>query len=254
MPKRIHYQTEIELDINQDMIKDAQSIIKTTLEKVWPDTYFADLDPEDYIEIVTDLWTRHYIDSDITKEAISKIKASNPPSNLKIYLVFNLFDDDDNLIIDYSEMRQTPLFRAYLPTKDLWDTYVYDIQTKKFQSLEVIEPAYIEEIKQGMSEKERMDLDETILQSYGFHNRLLEITPKKILLYTAQHPDVISQWNKSGIIPKGMYFTDKMQRAEYYWTEGDIIVDYRLPENQLTMTSEFGGAKEYVTIEDIHIK
>jgi len=197
------------------MVKDAQSLITTILEKVWPETYIADLDPRDYIDIVIDLWTKYYIDSSSTKDAISKIKSANPPSNLKIYLVFNLFDDEDNLLIDVSEIRIEPLFRAYLPTNDLWDTYIYN-QIHKFQSLEIIEPAYIEDIKQVMTDKEKMDLDELILQSYGFHNRLLGILTKKILLYTAQHPDKINQWNKSRIIPKGIYFTNKMQRAEYY--------------------------------------
>ena len=253
MNKRIHFQTEIRIDTRLDMIKEAKSLITTTLEKVWSDTYFADLDPDDYIDIVVDLWTRYYIDSDITKEAISKIKSANPPPNLKIDLVFNLFDDEDSLLIDYSEIRREALFRAYLPTTDLWDTYAYDIHTRKFESLEIIEPSYIEEIKLGMSEKEKMDLDELILQAYGFHNKLMGITTKKILLYTAQHPDIISQWHKTGI-PKNTYFTDKMSRAEYYWEDGDIIVDYRLSEDKLVMTSEFGGAKEYVTIEDIHIK
>ena len=254
MSRKIHYQTEIKLDIQIDMVKEAKSLITTTLEKVWPDTYFADLDPEDYIDIVTDLWIRFYIDSDITKEAISKIKLSNPPKDLNIYLTLNLFDDEDNILIDYSEIRQEPLFRMYLPTKDLWDTHAYNIHTRKFESLEIIEPAYVKEIKQGMSEKEKMDLDDLILQAYGFHNRLMEVTAKKILLYTAQPPDKISQWNKAGIIPKGTYLTNNMQRAEYYWEEGDIIVDYRVPEDKATMTSEFGGAKEYVTIEDIPIR
>lgn len=254
MPRKIHYQTEIKLDIQSDMVKDAQSLISTTLEEVWPDTYFAELDPQDYIDIVVDLWTRYYIDSISTKEAISKIKSANPPSSLKIYLVFNLFDDEDSLLIDYSEIRKEPLFRAYLTTRDLWDTYSYNHTYQKFESLEIIEPAYIAEIKQGMSEKEKMDLDETILQAYGFHNKLLEITTKKILLYTAQPPDKIDQWNKKGIIPKGTYFTDKMSRAEYFWEEGDIIVDYHIPEDKIVQTSEFGGAKEYVTIEDIKIK
>src|SRR3990167_4474714 len=72
MPRKIHYQTEIKLDIQSDMTKEVQSLISTTLEKVWPDTYFAELDPDDYIDIVVDLWTRYYIDSDITKDAISK--------------------------------------------------------------------------------------------------------------------------------------------------------------------------------------
>lgn len=254
MNKKIHYKTDIKLDIYSDLSKDAQSLISTTLEEVWPDTYFAELDPQDYIDIVVDLWIRYYIDSDITKEVISKIKSANPPPNLKIYLVFNLFDDDDNLLIDYSEIRKEPLFRTYLPTKDLWDTYSYDNKTKKFQSLEIIEPAYIDEIKQGMTEKEKMNLDEIILKAYGFHNRLLNVTTKKILLYTAQNPDIISQWNRKGIIPKGTYFTNKMHRAEYYFEVGDIIVDYRLPEDKIVQTSEFGGAKEYVVIEDIHIK
>lgn len=254
MPNKIHYQTELKLDIQSDMIKEAQSLISTTLEKVWPDTYFAEFDVDDYIDIVVDLWNRYYIDSSSTKEAISKLKSANPPPNLKIYLVFNLFDDEDNLLIEYSEIRTEPLFRSYLSTKDLWDTYAYDSHSHKFQSLEIIEPAYVREIKQGMTEKEKMDLDETILQAYIFHNRLLGITQKKILLYTSQHPDIINEWNKKGIIPKGTYLTDKMQRAEYYWEVGDIIVDYRISEDKITQTSEFGGAKEYVSIEDIQIK
>lgn len=253
MPK-IHYKTYIKLDIFSDFNKDAPKIIAETLEKVWPETYFSDLDIKDYIDVVTDVWTRYYINSDITKEAISKIKTANPPKDLKIYLEFNLFNNEDDLLIDYSEINTAPLFRASLPIRDLWDTYVYNPNTKKFESLEIIEPSYINEIKQGMSEKEKMKFDELILQSYGFHNRLLGITLKKILLYTAQQPDIISDWNKKGIIPKGIYLTDKMSRSEYYWEEGDIIVDYRLPEDKLVMTSEFGGAKEYVTIEDIPIK
>lgn len=254
MPRNIHYQTEIKLNVQSDMIKDAQSLMTTTLEKVWPSTYIADLDPQDYIDIVVDLWIRYYVDSSSIKEAVSKIKSANPPPNLKIYLVFNLFDDEDNLLIDQSEIHTEPFFRAYLPTKDLWDAYIYDIRTHKFQSLEIIEPAYIEEIKHAMTEKEKMDLDEVILQSYGFHNRLLGVAIKKILLYTAQPPKVVDDWNKKGIIPKGTYFTSHMSRAEYYFDIGDIIVDYRLPEDKLTMTSEFGGIKEYVVIEDIHIK
>lgn len=254
MPVRIHYKTEIKLDIFSDLTKDASYLIPDTLRKVWPETYFSDFDVDDYIDIVTDIWTRYYINSDITKEAINKIKNANPPKDLKIYLEFNLFDDDDNLIIDYSEVRTEPLFRALLPTKDLWDTYIYDSKTKKFESLEIIEPSYVDEIKQGMTEEEKSKLDDLILQAYSFHNRLLGITAKKILLYTAQPPKVIDDWNKIGFIPKGTYFTDKMSRAEYYWEEGDTIVDYRLSEDKLAMTSEFGGAKEYVTIEDIPIK
>lgn len=254
MPKRIHYQTEIHLDIYSDLQTEASKLISDTLRKVWSETYIADLDVEDYIDIVKDLWLNYYISSDNTKEAIIKIRDANPPKDIKIYLVFNIFDGEDNLKIDYSEIETTPLFRAYLPTKDLWDTYIYNSKTEKFESLEIIEPAYIEEIKSTMSDIEKSKFDDIILKAYGFHNRLLGITPKKILLYTAQPPDGISEWNKKGIIPKGTYFTDKMQRAEYYWEEGDIIVDYRLSEDKLAMTSEFGGAKEYVTIEDIPIK
>jgi hypothetical protein len=92
-----------------------------------------------------------------------------------------------------------------------------------------------------------------ILQCYGFHNRLMGIMTKKILLYTSQPPNIIDDWNKKRFIPKGVYFTNHMSRAEYYYEIGDIIVDYRLPEDKLYMTSEFGGAKEYVTIDDIHL-
>lgn len=254
MPTRIHYRTEIKIDIYSDIATESKKLITDMLRKVWPDTPLFDLDVEDYIDLSVDLWTKYYINSDNTKEAIEKIKNAQPPKNLKIYLVFNPLTDDDFLIADYSEVRTTPLFRAYLPTGDLWDTYSYDIQKKKFESLEIIEPAYIDEIKSGMSGQEKANLDEIILQAYGFHNRLMGLTAKKRLLYTAQPPDRVSEWNKKGIIPKGTYFTDKMSRAEYFWENGDIIVDYRLPEDKLSVTSEFGGAKEYVTIEDIFIK
>lgn len=254
MPKRIHHQTEIKLDISsEDLIKDTTILISDTLNKVWPETYLADLDIDDYIELAVDIWTRYYIDSEKTKAAIDKIKKANPPEGLKTYLVFNLFDDEDNLIIDYSEMSTTPLFRTYLPTKDLWDTYVYNTIANKFESLEIIEPAYIQEMKEGMSLQDKMNLDEIILQAYGFHNILLGMTARKIRLYTAQPSDKIKRWNNKGVIPKGVYFTDSMARTEYYWDEGDIIVDYKLPEDKIVMTSEFGGAKEYVTIYDIPI-
>lgn len=256
MPTRIHHQTEAKLDIFENLSDIAPKLISEIIKKVWPETYLADLDYEDYIEIIVDLWLDYYIQSDKTKDAISKIKNANPPKDLKVYLVFNLFDDIDNLIIDYSEMSTEPFFRAYLPTNDLWDTYIYSCKEGicKFESLEIIEPAYIEEIKQGMTEQEKKNLDDLILQSYSFHNRLLGITPKRILLYTAQQPNIIDDWNKKRIIPKGTYFTDKMSMAEYYFEIGDIIVDYRLPEDKLTMTSDFAGAKEYVTIEDIEKK
>lgn len=252
MPIRIHHKTEIKLDINSDITKEFPILTADILRKVWPDTYLADLDIDDYIDIVVEIWKIYYIELDKTKEAINKIKLANPPIGIKTYLALNLFDDEDNLKIDPSEVSTTPLFRSYLSTGDLWDTYVYT--SGKFKSLEIIEPAYIEEIKQGMILQEKTSLDETILKAYGFHNRLLGVTPKMVRLYTSQPPDRIKRWNNTGIIPKGSYFTDSMARTEYYWEEGDIIVDYRLAEDKIVETSEFGGAKEYVTIEDITIK
>lgn len=252
--KKVHYQTEIKLDIYSDIEKDASLLISNTLRKVWLDTYLADLDIDDYIDMVTDVWMKHYITSPITKEAINKILQKNPPKNLKISLSFNLFDNDDYLKIDYSEISTTPFFKAYLPTKDLWDSYTYNPTSKKFESLEIIEPSYIKEIKQEMSEKEKADFDDLILKAYSFHNKLLEKTPRKIRLYTAQPPNVVDDWNKTGAIPQGIYFASNLQRTEYYWEEGDIIVDYLIPEDKVVQTSDFGAVKEYVTIDNIMIK
>jgi len=97
---------------------------------------------------------------------------------------------------------------------------------------------------------------EFISNFYDFNNRLLRKTSKKLRLHTAQPEERISQWNKQGYIPKNSYFTDKMERAEYYFNpeEHDIIVSYKIPENELMMTSDFGGAKEYVTIKDVKIE
>lgn len=254
MTKKVHYQTEIHIDIFSDIENESSKLIATILRNVWPETYLSDLNIEEYISFITELWIKNYITSPQTKEAIERIKQANPPEDLKIYLVFNLFDNEDNLIITEEEIMISPLFRVYLPTKDLWDTYAYDSKIKKFQSLEIIEPAYVEEIKLSMSEIEKSKFDDLLIQAYSFHNRLLGITAKKILLYTAQPPERISEWNKKGIIPKGIYFTNKMSRAEYYFETGDVIVDYRLPEDKIVQTSEFGSAKEYVTIENIPIK
>lgn len=252
---------KIELDIYKDNIsEDAQKLITEKLITIWPETYFADLNIEEYVPLVADLWD-NYLNNIITIDAINKIKEANPPRStpiykgLKIYLEFDLFDDDDMLKLLPSEINQeTRLFRVYIETTgDLWDTYVYNSVTKKFESLEIIEPAYVQEIKLSLKEQEKIDIDKLLTASYAFHNRLLNVEPKKILLYTSQPPDITNEWNTRGIIPKGTYFTDKMQRAEYFWEEGDVIVDYRIPADRIVITSDYGGAKEYVTIDDIRL-
>jgi len=171
-----HYETEIGLDIYSTIgiEKEAKLLIVKTLADIWPKRY-EDLDIVDYINILSETWTKCYILSPNTKEAIEKIKGLNPPENLDIRLIFNLFDSGDNLIVNCSEVPPMPVFTIILPTQtqDTWDILVYNPEVKEFESIELIEPESIEEIRSSMSKEERINFDELILQTYEFHNRLL---------------------------------------------------------------------------------
>lgn len=170
------HETNIGLDIYSTIgiDKEAKLLIVKTLAEIWPERY-EDLDIVEYINIIVDVWINCYIDVSATKEAIKKIKAADPPENLDIRLIFNLLDEEDNLIIECSKVPSLPVFAVTLPTStsDLWSVYVYNPEVNEFESLEMIEPESINEIKKSMSEKEKTEFDELILQTYTFHEKLL---------------------------------------------------------------------------------
>jgi len=170
------YSTKIKADIFSDMNITVPVLIRDALTKIWPYTYFRDMDITEYTELVTNIWMKNYINSDITKEAIKKIKDAKPPKGLNIYIEFNLLTEDDDLIIGTDEIRSSPLFRAYLPTRYLWAIYIYEVplmdNKSKFGTLDTIEPSHLQEMKKGMTINEKMNLDEILLSAYGFHIRL----------------------------------------------------------------------------------
>lgn len=170
-------QIEIAVDIYSiiGIEKEAKLLIVKTLSDIWPQSYLEELDIVEYINTVTDLWIKNYVNSSVTIEAIEKLKSSDPPEDLDIRLIFYLFDEENNLILEFKE-QLPPVFTVLLPTtaSDAWNSYVYNSESKKFESLEMIQPESIEEIKATMSLQEKLNFEELIIQTYTFHEKLLK--------------------------------------------------------------------------------
>ena len=256
------------VNIPIDYLEDAPSLLSTTLHEWWNTSYLSDLDPNENIPFVVQQWLDKYINTETTKEAIQKIRDANPPNEITIKLVIDLLTDNNFLKLD-DEIDEVPMFRPYitkpnkytfpyelyrdpesfpLPTEEFsLDTYIYNPNTKRFESLEIIDQETLIDEKIP---------PEIINKFYLFHQRLLQTTSKKLKLWTAQPEERINQWNKQGFIPKNSYLTNSLQRAEYYFNpeENDIIVYYRIPENQLILTSDTFNAKEYVTLNNVVIE
>lgn len=232
-------------------LEDAPSLLSTTLHEWWNTSYLSDLNPDENIPFVIEQWLNKHINTETIKEAIQKIKAANPPDNITIKLVIELLTSDNFLKLE-DEINEVPMFRPYITTplseiEFSLDSYLYSPLSKKFESLEVVDQETL--VDEGLSQ-------EVINNFYSFHQRLLEASSKKLKLWTAQPEERINEWNKQGFINKNSYFTDSPQRAEYYFNpeEHDIITYYRIPENQLILTSNAFGAKEYVTLNDVKIE
>jgi len=239
------------VNISIDYLEDAPSLLSTTLHEWWNTSYLSDLDPNENIPFIVTQWLDKYINTETTKEAIQKIRDANPPNEITIKLVIDLLTDSNFLKLD-NEIDEVPMFRPYIttPKSDIefsLDTYIYNPLTKKLESLEIIDQETL--VDEGLS-------PEVINNFYSFHQRLLEASSKKLKLYTSQPEERIDKWNKQGFIDKNSYLTDSLQRAEYYFNpeENDIIVFYRIPENQLILTSDAFGAREYVTLNDVKIE
>ena len=238
------------VDIPIDYLEDAPSLLSTKLNNWWDTSYLSDLNPDENIPFVIEQWQTKYINTEITKEAIQKIRDTNPPNEITVKLVIDLLTDNFLKLDD--EIDTVPTFRPYIttPLSDIefsLDTYIYNPTTHKFESLEIVDQETLSD--EGLSS--------TIINDfYSFHQRLLQATSKKLKLWTAQPEERIDKWNRQGFIDKNSYFTDSYQRTEYYFNpeEHDIIVFYRIPENQLIMTSDIFGTKEYVTLNDIRIE
>jgi len=239
------------VNIPVDYLEDAPSLLSTTLHEWWNTSYLSDLDPNENIPFVVQQWLDKHINTPIMTEAIQKIRDAIPPYTITIKLVIELLTSDNFLKLE-DEIDNVPMFRPYIttPLSDIefsLDTYIYNPNTKKFESLEIIDQETLIE--------ERLS-PEIINEFYSFHQRLLQATSKKLKLYTAQPEERIDKWNKQGFIDKNSYFTDSLQRAEYYYNpeENDIIVYYRIPEDQLILTSDAFSAKEYVTLNNVVIE
>ncbi len=238
------------VNIPIDYLEDAPSLLSIKLNNWWNTSYLSDLNPDENIPFVIQQWLDKYINTPIVTEAIQKIKDAIPPNEITVKLVVDLLTDSNFLKLD-DEINEIPMFRPYITTlSDIefsLDSYIYNPNTHKFESLEIIDQQTLTE--EGLS-------PEIINNFYSFHQRLLQASSKRLKLYTAQPEERINKWNRQGFIDKNSYFTDSLQRAEYYFNpeENDIIVFYRIPENQLIMTSDAFDAKEYVTLNNVVIE
>ena len=245
-----HKHEYLTIDIPINYLEDAPSLLNTKLNNWWNTSYLADLNPDENIPFVIEQLQTKYINTEITKEAIQKIRDANPPNEITVKLVIDLLTDNFLKLDD--EIDTVPTFRPYITTSlsDIefsLDTYIYNPNTHKFESLEIVDQETLTD--EGLSPT-------TINNFYSFHQRLLQASSKKLKLWTAQPEERINKWNRQGFIDKNSYFTDSYQRTEYYFNpeEHDIIVFYRIPENQLIMTSDIFVTKEYVTLNDIRIE
>jgi hypothetical protein len=247
---RFRKKLSMDLAVDIDNLDDSLKLIYNALKEWWSSDYLADLDPDDNIPAVIEQWSEKYVNTDIVKDAIEKIKEASPPEEFEIKLVIDLLTREGFLKLE-DDIPLSPMFRPFVLSKHniefSLDTYFYNKDERKFESLEPMDMESL--VDEGFSQ-------EFISKFYDFNNRLLRTTSKKLRLHTTQPEKRIEQWNKQGYIPKNFYFTDNIHRAEYYFNpeENDIIVSYKIPENELIMTSDFGGAKEYVTIKDVHIE
>lgn len=246
--KSLEPNMDIAIDI--DKLEDTSSMMYNTIREWWESSYLSDLDPDENIPAITEQWESKYVNTPMVKEAIQKIKDANPPEEITIKLSIDLLTHDNFIKLE-DDINDIPFFRPYIKPQHRnefpLDTYAYDPTKKKFESLEIVDQETL--IDEGFS-------PETINNFYSFHQRLMETSSKKLRLHTSQPSERIDEWNKQGFIPQNTYFTDNYQRAEYYFNpaENDVIVTYRISENQLLMTSDAFGAKEYVTLNYVKIE
>ena len=240
----------LKVSVNIHSLDEVSSLMYNTLKEWWETSYLSDLNSDEMIPAVVEQWTSKHINTDSMKEAIQKIDNVGVPEGVEVRLVIELLTSDGFIKLE-DEIDNVPLFRPYIKmpheSEFSLDTYIYDPVKKKFESLEIIDQETL--VDEGVDA-------ELINSFYSFHQRLMEASCRKIKLWTAQPEERISQWNKQGFIPKNSYLTDDVRRAEYYFdpSEHDVIVFYRVPKNQLLMTSDAFGAKEYVTLNDVKIE
>lgn len=241
---------DLEIDIDIDKLDKLPEVMTPILYEYFESYDITEEEMLKYISQTINQWQSKFINTPTLTQVIQKIKDANPPQQITIKLSIDLLTFEGMLKFDEEIVTNLPSFRPYIKGKHhefALDTYVYNTSKNKFESLEIIDQEELTD--EGIP-------TEIINAFYQFHQRLLEATSKKLRLHTSQPSERIDQWNRQGFIPKNSYLTDSFQRAEYYFnpSENDIIVTYRVPENQLLMTSDAFGAKEYVTLQDIKIE
>jgi len=83
-------QNYIHIDVDIDKLDESVKLMYDSLKEWWSSSYLADLDPDDNIPAVIEQWSEKYINTDITKDAIEKIKEASPLKEIKIKLVIDL--------------------------------------------------------------------------------------------------------------------------------------------------------------------
>ena len=79
-----------EINVDIDRLDDSNKLIYDALKEWWLSSYISDLDPDENIPAIIEQWIDKYVNTDVTKDAIEKIKEASPPEEIKIKLVIDL--------------------------------------------------------------------------------------------------------------------------------------------------------------------
>jgi len=216
---------------------------------------------EDIVEYIVNLWDKYYISTGVIDKAVEKIIDACVPKEFNAFISLTITDKRGYLILDKKDMPDPNyveviirIDKTYSAQEVFMGSYVYNMKANMFEILDEL-PTFgdvmFDPFDYGFGDYKEETIRNIMGKLYAFNNRLLGLSSKKIHVYSAQPEKRVGTWREQGYIPEGVYFTNRLARAEYYWEEGDVIIDLYIPEDKLLCTHSGALVKEYVLLEEI---
>jgi len=253
----------VEINVNEyDRLRLIDMIRSEVLSEVLSE--FKDLthrEKEDAVEYIVNLWDKYYISTGVIDEAVKKVIDAHVPEGFNAFVSLPITDKRGYLILDKKDMPDPNYVEIIIMTDKTYSaqevfmgSYMYNMKTGMFEILDEL-PTFgdvmFDPFDYGFGNYKEETIRNIMGKLYAFNNRLLGLSSKKIHVYSAQPEKRVERWREQGYIPEGVYFTNRLARAEYYWEEGDVIIDMYIPEDKLLCTYCGLLVKEYVLLEDI---
>ena len=253
----------VEINVNEyDRSRLMDMIRSEVLSEVLSE--FKDLthrEKEGIVEYIVDLWDKYYISTGVIDKAVKKIIDAHIPREFNVFISLPITDKWGYLILDKRDIPDPnyveiiiKINKAYSTQEEFMGSYVYNMNTDTFEILDEVptfEDIMYDPFAYGLGNYKEEMIRNIMGKLYAFNNRLLGVPSKKVHVYSAQPEKRVEEWREQGYIPEGVYFTNRLARAEYYWEEGDVIIDMYIPEDKLLCTHYGILIKEYVLLEDI---